>query len=689
VLWQTRSQVQWSLRRWVQVVAMIALPQILYLFVAFGNSWSSPREFWGFVLTTNETSDVLSKTSAHIRAQFGNQVGPSLWNAFTPVGLFLALIGLGALTLGGRRNPARFAPGIGVYLAVGWAINIVFAGLHSTEDPNKYLTHGFVLQAVAIGAGLAAIISWLERQASGRWKRRLVAWAAWVLPAVLIAMNWRTADQSGAGWIGPFTLDELASVESNSTIIADWSFVMPYRYHQIVEGQRRDLVLLDSGNAREMNRTESDIKSGRPVYVRERFQGKRWKGQLPFVPAGRFWRVLPAPPTFDAPQRLNESFGDDLKLTQVATWPAKLTADRLALLRLGWELARPPEHDLGVSIRLVDGDGVVWMHQETPLQDSTGVLSTTAWVMGPALPPGDYHWQITVDNLSMGANLGLADLPTFRIDRPDHPVPLSSLVLEGRPAVQPDLEAWELVGYASVIRNAQPGALVTASLFWRATRHVSSPVEARLQLRDRQGNVIAEQTVTLPQEARAGDLVESRPGLVLPVHQPDGRYEFFVVGGNAVSLGELNVRGRARNYSVPSTAHRRQVQLGEGIELLGYELNASARPGDQVSLSLIWRAKQAISQSFKVFIHVVDASGNLLVQKDGVPGNWAVPTDTWAAGEVIIDACAIPIPPETAPGNYQVRVGMYDPESGQRLPALEAGSRLADDIILLATLAIP
>jgi hypothetical protein len=203
--------------------------------------------------------------------------------------------------------------------------------------------------------------------------------------------------------------------------------------------------------------------------------------------------------------------------------------------------------------------------------------------------------------------------------------------------------------------------------------------------------VIAEQNVTLP-ERQAGDLVEARPGLTT-VRLADGRYEFFVTRATSASLGRLDVRGRAR-YSVPPIAHRRQVQLGENIELLGYEVSTDsqqgqAKPGDQVRLKLIWRARNAVGQSYKVFVHVMGADGTLLVQQDGVPGNWAWPTDTWAAGEVIADSYEIPIPPEAPPGNYRIQVGIYNPENGQRLPAYEGGSRLADDSIPVATFTIP
>jgi hypothetical protein len=290
--------------------------------------------------------------------------------------------------------------------------------------------------------------------------------------------------------------------------------------------------------------------------------------------------------------------------------------------------------------------------------------------------------------------VGLNDLPPFRVERPGHTVPLSSLVLEGRPATQPGVDGWELAGYASAVREAQPGAFVTASLFWRAAKDINGLSEAHLELRDQQGRVIAEQSVALPQVAQAGDLIETRPGVEVPVRLADGRYEFFITGATSASLGRLEVRGRTRNYSVPPIAHRSRVQLGENIELLGYEVSTDsqegqARPGDLVKLKLIWRARNAVGQSYKVFVHVVGADGRLLVQQDGVPGNWALPTDTWAAGEVIVDSYEIPIPPEAPPGDYGIQVWMYNPENGQRLPAHEAGSQLADDSIQVARFTIP
>jgi hypothetical protein len=43
------------------------------------------------------------------------------------------------------------------------------------------------------------------------------------------------------------------------------------------------------------------------------------------------------------------------------------------------------------------------------------------------------------------------------------------------------------------------------------------------------------------------------------------------------------------------------------------------------------------------------------------------PTTTWTAGETITDRLGILIPSELAAGEYQLVVGMYHPDIGERL----------------------
>jgi len=137
--------------------------------------------------------------------------------------------------------------------------------------------------------------------------------------------------------------------------------------------------------------------------------------------------------------------------------------------------------------------------------------------------------------------------------------------------------------------------------------------------------------------------------------------------------------------------HDLDVHLGKGIVLLGYDLyivrDAPEIVVPRVGVFLYWRATQAISQSYKVFVHVLNADGQLVAQDDSVPALWTFPTDAWRVGETVIDFHSIALPAETMPGVYTLQVGMYNGQTLQRLPVLSAiGEPIDDKVTLLPVL---
>jgi hypothetical protein len=57
----------------------------------------------------------------------------------------------------------------------------------------------------------------------------------------------------------------------------------------------------------------------------------------------------------------------------------------------------------------------------------------------------------------------------------------------------------------------------------------------------------------------------------------------------------------------------------------------------------------------------------LAAQHDGLPAEGAAPTPGWAIDEVIADRHLVEFG-QLAPGLYRLVVGMYDSQTGQRLP---------------------
>ncbi len=109
-----------------------------------------------------------------------------------------------------------------------------------------------------------------------------------------------------------------------------------------------------------------------------------------------------------------------------------------------------------------------------------------------------------------------------------------------------------------------------------------------------------------------------------------------------------------------SPAHRLDAKVGQSIALVGYTLERdSARPEDSVCLTLFWQAVGKVPQSYTVFAHVVDSTGQPVAQTDSPPLGGTAPTNSWQVGATLVDRYAILIKPNTPPGQYELRVGMY------------------------------
>ena len=121
--------------------------------------------------------------------------------------------------------------------------------------------------------------------------------------------------------------------------------------------------------------------------------------------------------------------------------------------------------------------------------------------------------------------------------------------------------------------------------------------------------------------------------------------------------------------------------LGDSIGLLSAQ--AELVTSNTLSVTLRWVALGPAAQDDKVFLHVLDAKGNIVAQSDHRPdGDW-FPTHYWQKGDVIDDTFQVTLPAGTSLDTLTLNAGMYDSASGQRLTAARAdnGERLKDDAL--------
>jgi hypothetical protein len=199
----------------------------------------------------------------------------------------------------------------------------------------------------------------------------------------------------------------------------------------------------------------------------------------------------------------------------------------------------------------------------------------------------------------------------------------------------------------------------------------------------------------------AGDAIANRYVLILPetAFAPNqtqlevGLYDFttgerlLAYGPNGELLGdnarfhEIEIIPRDET-GVPNPVN---FNLGDRIALIGYDMDRRcASPGETIHLTLYWQALAMMKENYSVFTHVLGEENRIWAQKDDWPQGGDAPTSTWEPGQTIVDEYELTINPDTPAGVYDVEIGLYLAETGDRLRIVGEGGRLLDDRVLLS-----
>ncbi len=120
---------------------------------------------------------------------------------------------------------------------------------------------------------------------------------------------------------------------------------------------------------------------------------------------------------------------------------------------------------------------------------------------------------------------------------------------------------------------------------------------------------------------------------------------------------------------------------GQDIAMNLLDAHVSPVPGG-VWVDLLWQSVAPPVQA-TVFVHLVDAAGQIVAQADGEPLGGIYQFARWKPGEEVHDRRWVPL---VVAEDVSVRVGLYDRASGERLTAVGPdGLQLAEDALRLAT----
>ncbi len=386
-----------------------------------------------------------------------------------------------------------------------------------------------------------------------------------------------------------------------------------------------------------------------------------------------------------------------------------------------------------VGLRMVDEAGTMWSQRDS--EPVAGLYPFSSWgpeervqdrhgLLIPAgTPPGRYQVRVGVYRISDGRGLNVLD---------DNLIPRGVEVVLGTvevvsPVRQPSMEALAIqyplladltdrqtgfsvrfLGYSMAEGPFTSGQEISLTLFWQALGETEENYIVFIQLQDKGGRLLAAHegaaggaypterwvseefirdhyTLLVPANVLPGDhhliigLYRRKEGTRLKVTAGQRR------GGDHIALTEVKVEpGRERDYQRPEVPYPLSIRLGEGVALLGYDLETQqARPGGTLRLTLYWQALAPMDKSYTVFVHLLDADEHIQGQIDTPPGLGEWPTTTWVPGEYLRDEYPLIVKAEAQPGRHLIEIGMYDAKSGIRLPVSdESGQPLGSRVLL-------
>jgi hypothetical protein len=148
--------------------------------------------------------------------------------------------------------------------------------------------------------------------------------------------------------------------------------------------------------------------------------------------------------------------------------------------------------------------------------------------------------------------------------------------------------------------------------------------------------------------------------------------------------GTFSLETQPRQFTPPRPQTTTRFIWPEALNLAGYDLNVEA---NTFTITLYWQARQRMEVSYKFFLHVLNSeSGIVTAQEDAVPQNWTYPTNWWEADEFVADTVTVTVPA----GTYDLLLGWYEPETGERLPVQTAdGIFYPGQFVPLTTVSLP
>lgn len=623
-----------------------------------------------------------------------------------------------------------------MFLSIGW-LRYLFPALFLSSIFLAALLHdltaGFSVYSLA--ARLRALPSWLLRLA---WGAALLAVAVAMILAIIA--TFRTVDdafRSGSDNSLLEVIDYLNQETPGDAVIETFEselyFLLDRPYHyppNEVQIQLNRRTFLGEDAAIDYDPLAADphiLVYGLMADMWQLYQAElkgndfRFVRQIGAYSIYRRNSARPAsPPNIAAGAPIDLQLGDLVRLRTVAVPAGPTPAGATVPVTLVWSSLAAIDRDLAISLRLRDQDRLV-AQQDEPIQSS--------WFVPERVEPGHDYWSLHRLRIPEGLHPGRYDLRAvvyepdgaeLQPERGGMEIDLGTLEVAAQMTARPSLAPATTLAPCLALISATPDATTALigspwgiSLLWETRCQPTDDVALRFFLDDGAGRreialqpldasyppsqwqagqrVLTRSQLRLPADLEAGDALLSVEAIDPRSGQPFSRRWGPLPLAGLAEIATLSLEARPYDTTAPLLANTADASFGGQVRLLGYEVATSGEAlaaGHPVTVTLAWQAEQAMEASYSVFLHLLDAGGQIVAQHDAAPRNGELPTSIWLPGEVVVDRLVLQPPTSLLAGEYTLITGLYDPQNWQRLDVAASSGQSSRDHVILGKITV-
>ncbi len=345
-----------------------------------------------------------------------------------------------------------------------------------------------------------------------------------------------------------------------------------------------------------------------------------------------------------------------------------------------------------IGIQLHDAQGVNWLENHIRPTDWRFIADEPwpldAYRMEPYLldlvdgaPPGTYQLYVGLVRDDTKETVIAHNIATIQIDEP---MQGDTALEDGMVGVTDTAVANDIQLLGTRLDRAvmAPGDPIRVTSLWQV-KGDNPGNQFTLQLITDDGASLLQETIIIAPEYpvaqwHTGSRLRAETLLRLPASTPDGTHHWQIRWGDQIiDAGTITVDAPERSFEIPEMDTAVNETFGDLVTLLGLNMQQltenreqgtdnTLSPQSSTLITLVWQAKNETPTSYRVFVHLVAPDGTILTQSDSEPANWSRPTTGWLPGEIVQDTHQLTLPEELPDGAY-LRIGLYDPTTGERL----------------------